>query len=171
MAQEAAALGIPVLTETPPAADTEGLRRLWGEVGGSGLVQVAEQYPRYPSHSARANLVRSGAIGVAGDFGHQRADERAVDLDRVQGELVQVTQRRIAGAEVVQRQAHAGGVEFGHHAADLVGILQQGALGDLDAQPLRRQAGAFQQAQQAAGEVAALQVATGREPGDAMEGR
>ncbi len=65
VAQEAAALGIPVLTETPPAADTEGLRRLWGEVGGSGLVQVAEQYPRYPSHSARANLVRSGAIGVA----------------------------------------------------------------------------------------------------------
>lgn len=56
--------GVPVMTETPPAADAEGLRRLWGEVGASGLVQVAEQYPRYPSHAARLALVRSGVLGT-----------------------------------------------------------------------------------------------------------
>ncbi|MEO6084551.1 MAG: Gfo/Idh/MocA family oxidoreductase [Umezawaea sp.] len=55
--------GVPVLAETPPAPDLDGLRRLWHEVGGSGLVQVAEQYSRMPSHAARLALVRSGAIG------------------------------------------------------------------------------------------------------------
>jgi len=56
--------GLPVLAETPPAADLEGLRALWAEVGASGLVQVAEQYLVMPAHAARAALVASGAIGV-----------------------------------------------------------------------------------------------------------
>jgi predicted dehydrogenase len=56
--------GLPVLAETPPAADLDGLRALWSAVGGSGLVQVAEQYPMMPSHAARAALVATGAIGT-----------------------------------------------------------------------------------------------------------
>ncbi len=55
--------GLPVLAETPPAADLDALRSLWSSVGGSGLVQVAEQYPLMPTHAARAALVASGAIG------------------------------------------------------------------------------------------------------------
>ena len=34
-------------------------------------------------------------------------DERAVDLQRVDGELLQVGERGVAGAEVVDRDAHA----------------------------------------------------------------
>jgi predicted dehydrogenase len=56
--------GLPVLAETPPAPDLDGLRALWGQVGDSGLVQVAEQYLLMPSHAARLALVRSGAIGT-----------------------------------------------------------------------------------------------------------
>lgn len=56
--------GVPVLAETPPAADLDSLRRLWSSVGASGLVQVAEQYPLLPSHAARAALVSTGAIGT-----------------------------------------------------------------------------------------------------------
>lgn len=52
-----------VLSETPPAADLDGMRRLWSEVGGSGLVQVAEQYLLLPGHATRLELVRRGAIG------------------------------------------------------------------------------------------------------------
>jgi predicted dehydrogenase len=61
---EAVDRGLPVLAETPPAPDLEGLRRLWSQVGGSGLVQVAEQYALMPSHAARIALVDSGAIGT-----------------------------------------------------------------------------------------------------------
>jgi predicted dehydrogenase len=55
---------LPVLAETPPAPDIDGLRALWSAVGGSGLVQVAEQYPMMPSHAARAALVATGVIGT-----------------------------------------------------------------------------------------------------------
>jgi predicted dehydrogenase len=55
---------LPVLAETPPAPDLDGLRALWSVVGDSRLVQVAEQYPMMPSHAARAALVASGAIGT-----------------------------------------------------------------------------------------------------------
>ncbi len=58
-------LGVKVLAETPPAPDAEGLFHLWGEVGDSGLVQVAEQYLSYPGHAARRTIVESGTIGTA----------------------------------------------------------------------------------------------------------
>lgn len=56
--------GMAVLAETPPAADLEGLRRLWAEVGDRDLVQVAEQYLFMPQHAARLAVTRSGVIGA-----------------------------------------------------------------------------------------------------------
>lgn len=56
--------GVPVLAETPPAPDLDGLRTLWGKAGSARLVQVAEQYSRMPAHAARLALVRSGVIGA-----------------------------------------------------------------------------------------------------------
>lgn len=61
--EAAVQLSVPVLAETPPAPDADGLATLWDEVGSSGLVQVAEQYPRYPGHAARLTLIRSGLLG------------------------------------------------------------------------------------------------------------
>jgi len=61
--REAVGLGARVLVETPPAPDLDGLRALWAEVGGSGAVQVAEQYLLMPGHDARLSLVRAGIIG------------------------------------------------------------------------------------------------------------
>ncbi len=58
-----AGAGVRVLTETPPAPDVEGLRSLFAAVGGSGLVQVAEQYLLMPAHAARLALARAGTIG------------------------------------------------------------------------------------------------------------
>jgi predicted dehydrogenase len=54
-----------VLSETPPAPDLTGLRALWADIGGSGLVQVAEQYLLLPDHAVRLALVRRGVIGKA----------------------------------------------------------------------------------------------------------
>ena len=59
-----ATAGVPVLAETPPAPDADGLRALWERVGARRLVQVAEQYLLMPGHAARLELVRRGAIGT-----------------------------------------------------------------------------------------------------------
>lgn len=57
-------MGLPVLSETPPAPDVGGLRALWARVGSTDLVQVAEQYLLLPGHAARLALVRDGLIGA-----------------------------------------------------------------------------------------------------------
>jgi predicted dehydrogenase len=54
---------VRVLAETPPAPDVPGLRALWNDVGGSELVQVAEQYRLMPGHAARLLVARAGVIG------------------------------------------------------------------------------------------------------------
>ena len=64
LVEEFVAAGIPVLCETPPAPDADGLRALWKSVGASELVQVAEQYLRLPGHSARLSAIKNGAIGI-----------------------------------------------------------------------------------------------------------
>lgn len=61
--RELVGLGARVLAETPPAADVAGLRALWADVGGSGAVQVAEQYLLMPGHAARLTVVREGVVG------------------------------------------------------------------------------------------------------------
>lgn len=53
LVESLAAVGVPILSETPPAPDHDGLARLWSAVGASGLVQVAEQYLMLPDHAAR----------------------------------------------------------------------------------------------------------------------
>lgn len=57
--------GIPVLTETPPAADLDSMVRLYEQVSSAnGRVQVAEQYHLQPHQAARLAVVRSGRIGT-----------------------------------------------------------------------------------------------------------
>jgi len=55
---------VPILAETPPATDVEALRALVRDVGSSGLVQVAEQYPRHPTTAARVAAIENGIIGT-----------------------------------------------------------------------------------------------------------
>jgi predicted dehydrogenase len=55
--------GLPALTETPPAADVDGLARVNELTGRGGRIQVAEQYIFQPFHSARIAVARSGLLG------------------------------------------------------------------------------------------------------------
>lgn len=56
--------GIPVLCETPPAKDLDGLIALNQALNPSWKVQIAEQYAFQPNHAARLNLVQSGRLGT-----------------------------------------------------------------------------------------------------------
>ena len=60
---ELASQNMPVLAETPPAADLEGLIRLWQNLPGHARIQVAEQYAFQPLHAARLAFVRAGRLG------------------------------------------------------------------------------------------------------------
>ena len=55
--------GMPVLSETPPARDVDGLSEVWGLVERGARIQVAEQYIYQPHHAARLAFVASGALG------------------------------------------------------------------------------------------------------------
>lgn len=55
--------GIPVLAETPPAPDIDGLLRLHEELPMNAKVEIAEQYLFQPMHAARIKLARSGKLG------------------------------------------------------------------------------------------------------------
>ncbi|OPH58457.1 oxidoreductase [Paenibacillus ferrarius] len=57
-------LDIPVLLETPPAPDLQGLERLHEELTLQGArIQVAEQYHLHPVQQARMALIQSGRLG------------------------------------------------------------------------------------------------------------
>ncbi len=55
--------GVPVLVETPPAAQLDGLIDLYSRLGSDSPVQVAEQYRFQPHHAARLALAASGLLG------------------------------------------------------------------------------------------------------------
>ena len=56
---------IPVLTETPPAADLEGLLQVDERLTAQGArIQVAEQYPLYPAQVARRAFMETGMLGA-----------------------------------------------------------------------------------------------------------
>ncbi len=56
--------GIPVLSETPPAPDINGLIELNNFIKkNNGKIQVAEQYHLQPLHAARISFVNSGKLG------------------------------------------------------------------------------------------------------------
>ena len=64
MLEELTRRGLPALTETPPAADIDGLARVNELTARGGRIQVAEQYLFQPFHSARIAVARSGLLGT-----------------------------------------------------------------------------------------------------------
>jgi predicted dehydrogenase len=55
--------GVPVLSETPPAATHDDLLALMDLIKAGAKIQVAEQYCLQPEHAARIAFARSGKLG------------------------------------------------------------------------------------------------------------
>lgn len=102
-----------------------------------------------------------GGAGAAlvGGGGSERGDKAAVDLEREQREAVQVAQRRVAGAKVVQRQRHAVAAQLIEQVAGALGVVDQGAFGDFQAQARGRQARGFEHVQQLLAKLRVAKVA------------
>ncbi len=60
---QAVELGLPVLSETPPATSLEELRQMWALTEKGARIQVAEQYWLQPHHAARLAFAHSGRMG------------------------------------------------------------------------------------------------------------
>lgn len=61
--RDLAARGVPVLSETPPAASVEAMADLYRLVQGGAKIAVAEQFHLQPHHAARIAFAHSGALG------------------------------------------------------------------------------------------------------------
>lgn len=92
---------VPVLTETPPAQDLNGLIGLEELTQRGARIQVAEQYPFQPLHAARLAVVASGKLGAITQVQISIAhDYHAISLLRklldIQFESARVTARNFA---------------------------------------------------------------------------
>jgi len=55
---------IPVLLETPPATDIESLVHFHNILPAGAKIQIAEQYPFQPMHTARLRFLQTGKLGA-----------------------------------------------------------------------------------------------------------
>ena len=68
------------------------------------------------------------------------AHEAAIDLDGREAALAQIAERRAAGAEIVERDAHAERQDAIDHLGHRIAVLDEHLLGDLQFQPVGQQA-------------------------------
>src|SRR5207248_11083190 len=72
------------------------------------------------------------ARSPGGAVGGKAAQEQAIDLQLVDRQLTQVGKARIAGAEVVDREAHAEAADLAQGRGVLTEVRHQHPLGDLE---------------------------------------
>ena len=65
-------------------------------------------------------------------------DEGTVNFQDVERKAFQVSQRGIAGAEIIEREAHADGFKRLEHLVGALIIVEEHAFGDFQFQPVRR---------------------------------
>ncbi|GCC48752.1 hypothetical protein chiPu_0033275, partial [Chiloscyllium punctatum] len=93
----------------------------------------------------RRHVARGGNVHDGLDDRGRRAgsgkilDEGAVDLDLVERKALQIAQRRIAGAEIVERDAHAELAQLMQDIECGIVVADQHGLGDLELEPRGRE--------------------------------
>ncbi len=88
-------------------------------------------------------------------------DEGAVDLELVDGQALEVRERRVAGAEVVDGKPDARLAEHREHLAGTERVSHEGALGDLELETAGLDAPAMEKSDHVVREVEIEQVRDG----------
>ena len=117
-------------------------------IGAREVVALAEVAADLAQHvELRAGLdalgddLEADGLGEADDQAHERRvvvgerealDELARDLQRVERQVAQVAERRVAGAEVVERELHAEVAELLQRLGAAHGVLDEQRLGHLE---------------------------------------
>ena len=144
-------LAHPVSLEAVAAARVEELELL---ARAPALGDDLEpQAPRQPDD--RLGDRRVARVGL------EIGDERDVDLQRVDREVLEVRQRRVPGPEVVDRDPEALVAQLVEHAADRVEVVQQRGLGHLELEPRRLAARVADDRRDTMGEVLAVELPRG----------
>src|SRR5690606_13837799 len=99
-----------------------------------------------------------GVVRIGGDV----LDERLVDLERLDREALEVQRRRVAGAEVVDREADAETVERLQLGDRLLGVAHDAARGQLALEIGGVESGVLEHARDAAHQVLLLELAPGQ---------
>src|ERR1700722_9870309 len=86
-------------------------------------------------------------------------DEGTVDLESVDRELLEISQRRVAGAEIVDGNPDAYSLESGQTRHDGGNILHDGGLGDLNDQRSRLEARRLQRARYILDQLISVELA------------
>ena len=115
--------------------------------------------PGEPQDRAHDLLV----VGVVGELLH----ECLIDLERGYGELLEVGERGVAGAEIVDRHAIAAVAQAGDKRGAVLEVVHHGAFGDLELDLLGVDAVAANGLVQGVEQEAAVQVAHRQVDGDA----
>src|SRR4051812_8310659 len=157
-----------------------GAHRLREEVAlGAVAAEVAQRLELVVGLDALGDRPEAEAGGDVDDGAHDRrvvrllaetVDERAVDLDRVDRHALQARQRRVAGAEVVEQDADAERAERLERRAGRGDVLEQHALGDLEAEAAGLEAAARERALHLGEELRAGELAARDVDGDAEVG-
>ena len=88
-----------------------------------------------PSVSASVTMARMiAALRLVGRSG--AADEALVDLDLVERRLLQIAERAVAGAEVVEREPHSKRLQLGEGLVGGIAFGQEHAFGNLQLEPV-----------------------------------
>ena len=111
-----------------------------------------------PARQGDDRLRDRGVARVGFDVG----DERNVDLERVDREVLQVRQARVPGAEIVDRHREAFLAQVLQHLLDRVEVVQQARLGDFELDPLGLAAGLAHDLRDALRQVLAIELAAGK---------
>ena len=106
---------------------------------------------------------------VARVVAHAR-DERAVDLDRLHRQPLEVRERGVAGAEVVDREPEPHLVQAREHLAHAERVGEDRRLGDLELELLGRHAGLLEESCDPVGELEIEQVGDRQVHGDVEVG-